>query len=323
MENIPEIILIGLAICNKEEKDFLFDELINETLPLFFSEKSNQPSIQLPLNQMHPIHNPLSVLDEVWNLNQDLVIKCMCSLYNTNPDLINLSRICDITQKLRDSLIPIVTCNDYDFAIKLALLAVKRDFLHINQWLSERISTVGEEFIECLLDYIRNNVIKQCNETLTNEEKKNILDKSQLTVEILAIIFENLTPVKIGKNNNVSTRVEIAIGNVYRDLYDIFDELEAPNKDSEEIEEAANKIYNDLFENEVSVSEIIERMKNYRNSQDPKESEIYACMIHSIMDEYRFFHQYPEKELAITANLFGQLINQKLFDGIIETIALK
>ena len=64
-------------------------------------------------------------------------------------------------------------------------------------------------------------------------------------------------------------------------------------------------------------------MKSYRNSQSQKESEIYACMIHSLLDEYRFFYQYPERELTIIATLFGQIINQKLLDGIIETIALK
>jgi CCR4-NOT transcription complex subunit 1 len=46
-------------------------------------------------------------------------------------------------------------------------------------------------------------------------------------------------------------------------------------------------------------------------------------MIHNLLDEYRFFHKYPEKELKITAQLFGSIIQHKLVDGIIERIALK
>ena len=46
-------------------------------------------------------------------------------------------------------------------------------------------------------------------------------------------------------------------------------------------------------------------------------------MIHCLLDEYRFYHQYPEKQLNIISTLFGQIINNKLIDGVIETIALK
>ena len=35
-------------------------------------------------------------------------------------------------------------------------------------------------------------------------------------------------------------------------------------------------------------------------------------MIHNLFDEYRFFNKYPEKELRITAILFGTLIRHDL-----------
>lgn len=43
-----------------------------------------------------------------------------------------------------------------------------------------------------------------------------------------------------------------------------------------------------------------------------RENEIYACMIHNLFDEFRFFHKYPDKELRITAVLFGTLIKHEL-----------
>jgi CCR4-NOT transcription complex subunit 1 len=307
IENIPEIIVIGLSIIKTEGDEFLFDEIINETLPLFLGNHINS----------------IVVLEEVWNLNRDLVIKTICNLYNSNPDLMNLSRILDITQKLKDSLIPIVSCNDHNFTVNLAILAVKRDFLHIDQWLSERISKIGDDFIESLLNYIKDNVISLCKDVTSQTAKENILERCQLSLESLAIIFENLTPNKIGKYQNVSKRIEAEITNTYKAIFEIFDELQAQPPNSEEIEEAANKMYQNLFHSEATINEIIDKMKSYRNSQNQKESEIYACMIHSLLDEYRFFYQYPERELTIIATLFGQIINQKLLDGIIETIALK
>lgn len=43
---------------------------------------------------------------------------------------------------------------------------------------------------------------------------------------------------------------------------------------------------------------------------DQREVDIYSCIIHNLFDEYRFFPKYPEKELQITACLFGGIIAQ-------------
>jgi len=51
----------------------------------------------------------------------------------------NLSRVLDITQEIKESLIKIVYSNDFHFAVSLGVLAGKRDFLHYDIWLKERI----------------------------------------------------------------------------------------------------------------------------------------------------------------------------------------
>lgn len=54
---------------------------------------------------------------------------------------------------------PIVDCEDYYFAVNLAILAGKRDFLHYDVWLQRRISDVGTPFIKALLKYIKEHII--------------------------------------------------------------------------------------------------------------------------------------------------------------------
>ena len=71
----------------------------------------------------------------------------------------NLSRVLDITQEVKDSLMPIVDCEDYYFAVNLAILAGKRDFLNYEIWLKKRISDVGSPFIKALLKYISEHII--------------------------------------------------------------------------------------------------------------------------------------------------------------------
>lgn len=46
-------------------------------------------------------------------------------------------------------------------------------------------------------------------------------------------------------------------------------------------------------------------------------------MIHNLFDEYRFFARYPDRELHITAALFGSLIKHGLVSSITLGMALR
>ena len=46
-------------------------------------------------------------------------------------------------------------------------------------------------------------------------------------------------------------------------------------------------------------------------------------MVHNLFDEYRFFPKYPDKELRITAVLFGQLVQRQLVSNITLGVALR
>lgn len=46
-------------------------------------------------------------------------------------------------------------------------------------------------------------------------------------------------------------------------------------------------------------------------------------MVTNLFDEMKFFHSYPPKELRTTAELFGQIIKNKLIDGVVINIGLK
>lgn len=79
----------------------------------------------------------------------------------------NLSRVLDITQEVKDSLMPILECEDFYFAVNLAILAGKRDFLHYDVWLQRRINDVGTPFIKALLKYIKEHIVSQIQEYKT------------------------------------------------------------------------------------------------------------------------------------------------------------
>lgn len=44
-------------------------------------------------------------------------------------------------------------------------------------------------------------------------------------------------------------------------------------------------------------------LKGFKNSTLGREQEVFACMVHNLFDEYRFFPKYPDKELHTTGEL--------------------
>lgn len=64
-------------------------------------------------------------------------------------------------------------------------------------------------------------------------------------------------------------------------------------------------------------------MKEFKVSQVAQEREVYACMILNLFDELKFLQQYPQRELSITAELFGQIINEQFLDEVVQNIGIK
>lgn len=49
-------------------------------------------------------------------------------------------------------------------------------------------------------------------------------------------------------------------------------------------------------------------LKRFQASSSTHEQQVYACMVHNLFDEYRYFPKYPDKPLRTTALLFGALV---------------
>ena len=109
----------------------------------------------------------MPLLEALWKHNESLMTSAICQMFKKENSSLNLSRVLDITQEIKDSLIPIANCNDPNFSISLGILAGKRDFLHFDQWISERIRTVGNPMISSSLKYLDENFLQPIN---TNSE---------------------------------------------------------------------------------------------------------------------------------------------------------
>ena len=62
----------------------------------------------------------------------------------------------------------------------------------------------------------------------------------------------------------------------------------------------------------VDDEQVLAMLKSFKNSSDKRERDVFSCMLRNLFEEYRFFPQYPDRELNTTAVLFGGIIEQGL-----------
>ncbi|KAJ5390680.1 uncharacterized protein N7496_001748 [Penicillium cataractarum] len=129
---------------------------------------------------------------------------------------------------------------------------------------------------------------------------------------------ENLTPVQ-----RICIQTYPRLINYGEGFDDIID---ANGENGNSLPDAIDKQMQDLFgkmyHEELSLREMLELMRQYKSSRDPTEQDLFACMVHGLIDEYHCYHEYPLEALTKTAVMFGGIINFRLVDGITLKVGL-
>ncbi|GFS04482.1 CCR4-NOT transcription complex subunit 1, partial [Elysia marginata] len=109
------------------------------------------------------------------------------------------------------------------------------------------------------------------------------------------------------------------------DMSNIFPEM--TQTFSKEVEDRANayfeQIYNQPPNPTMSIDEVLAMLKLFKDSHEKSKRDVFACMLRNLFEEYRFFPEYPERELQITAQLFGGIIEQNIVTYWTLGIALR
>jgi CCR4-NOT transcription complex subunit 1 len=90
-----------------------------------------------------------------------------------------------------------------------------------------------------------------------------------------------------------------------------------------DVEEEANSYFQKIYTLQLTIDATVALLLRFKSSAVQREQEVFACMVHNLFDEYRFFGRYPDKELMITGVLFGALIQHQLVSYIPLGIALR
>jgi CCR4-NOT transcription complex subunit 1 len=90
-----------------------------------------------------------------------------------------------------------------------------------------------------------------------------------------------------------------------------------------DVEEEANSYYERIYTGDLTIPKVVELLQKFKSSSTPRETLVFNCMVHNLFDEFRFFAKYPDKELLVTGELFGSLIQHQLVSPVRLALGLR
>ncbi|CAO3667132.1 unnamed protein product [Rhizopus stolonifer] len=185
----------------------------------------------------------------------------------------------------------------FQLSIGIALEASIEEMFDLEIWLQQK--TQDKTFVQDCLDYLIHRTSSEANFKQQGLDTNNPLSIKQMETFLKVLSKRTATPQAVQLQNQFLQ--------LYPDFTTVIDGLETPVS-----EEEVNIYYVRLYNDKLSVNRMIDIMKQLKALESTRSHQLFTCMVHVLFDEYAFFLKYPEKELAITSVLFGQLIQQNI-----------
>jgi len=320
-------------------------ELMRELIPLFFKQ-----------NPHHRVQNGPDAIRRLWSIAPNTVAAACIEAWRSTANETAQSRLATVVHVIgiirllpspETATAAILNGNkDNDFSIAVAFVMADNDMLQLRSWLSERVSVGGVMFIVGLVGYIGRNhtsALPRVSATNNNDGKGSPL----LSVENIVLSIQFLQaqdPLILGQDipslDSSSSATSMTVGDSVKAITEACVKAHpsvgtalsrsststsgSPMPLSQSVaDDMANSYFQKIYTSEQSIEEVVDMLKRFKTSGNAQENAIFACMIHNLFDEYRFFSKYPEKELRITGILFGKLIQHQLVSSITLGIALR
>lgn len=285
----PEQLIIGLAEVRPMYTN-LQSELLSSLLPMF----------------IHPHKNAFAVLHQIFQVNPQILVNALIDTYVKDRTM--LRRILDIAQELKILALLLQSRNaPFRFMIDLATLAAKRDSLNLDHWLNENMRKFMGPFIhECII------FLAERIQFLSPDGKQEQRDMaaSSFSKEIAASFFKCLK-ASSEYAPDFTDQIDKLKNSVNPELMDAINRAGEYHIDPE-IERQANEYFGNIFKSALSINDAIELLRRLKSSKKEQDQELFACMIHNLFDEFRFFARYPPAELRIVSELFGALVQHDI-----------
>ena len=267
------------------------------------------------------------VLKALWERSPAGLIAAMSEWHAQEPA--RVTRLLEVCQEL-NILAPVLDGASPGLAVDLACLAARREYLHLDKWLGERlardVASGGGSFMAGAIAFLEAWLTTQL-------EAGQPMGRLGLVPEALAAFLRGMAAVGAGREPGLA----VGLGRLYQLGTRAFQGYEGMLAEAasaggsgmpqaafpQDVEDEANSYFQKIYSESMPVEEVVGMLKAFKNSSNPRQQEVFACMVHNLFDEYRFFPNYPDKELDITAALFGALLHHQLVTSITLGMALR
>ncbi|KAJ3269632.1 hypothetical protein HDV01_001148 [Terramyces sp. JEL0728] len=296
-EQAPEILLLAILSFNLPRSGFV-EDLSRKLVIALISGNANAPI----------------VLPKVWDTYPAVIIEGMVALYSTDGS--SLSRILDVAQELK-ALSQILETKRYAFAIDLAALSSRREYLNLEKWLQDHIREGGELFVRACLEFLNDKITAAQHGR--SDIPQTVLLSPDVVTTFLKVLHANSSQMS-PENQDYREKIFNACAQLFPrgDAQEVEVAIFPPD-----IEEETNAFYEKIYKGELSIPQVIELLQILKKSPNIRDQETFKCMIHNLFDEYKFFSRYPDRELIITSILFGVLIQNQIVTSVSLGIALR
>ncbi|KAI0273855.1 Not1-domain-containing protein [Gloeopeniophorella convolvens] len=273
----------------------------------------------------HPNHQ--LVFMRIWQIRPAYLTGAFAAFYKESP--LNITRILDVAQDLKilDALLDV---KPFDFALDVAALASRREYLNLDKWLADNVAAHGAEFLHAVIEFLDAKMEGEKAARISDPAvESRTMTLNPLTITIFLRVLRNNSNIMRPSDVDYCLEVRNACLQIHPRLMNL-----TPGLDSEpgfsvvnyspEIELEVDGIFKQMYDEQITIDDVIAMLQRYKNSSNSRDHEIFSCMLHFLFDEYKFFQTwYPARELAMTGYLFGSIIQHELVDYIPLGIAIR
>ncbi|KAJ5748968.1 uncharacterized protein N7511_010664 [Penicillium nucicola] len=210
-------------------------------------------------------------------------------------------------------------------ALDLACYSHRKSAFDLEQWVRNAADKGPIDMGGLLSKFLRIKAEDELHVQRKEQSAHQMVSLAVKTVYTLLSVLEEY----VGDRENLTPVQRICIqtyprlinyGEGFDDIIDI--NGENGNTLPESIDKQMQELFGKMYHEELSLREMLELMRKYKSSHDPIEQDLFACMVHGLIDEYHCYHEYPLEALTKTAVMFGGIINFRLVDGITLKVGL-
>ena len=262
-------------------------------------------------------------LEGCWTQKREWVFEMLYRCFSHDPMTtglaVDLAREFDWTAYFLDFFTP--------YTIDIACELHREDDFDIVEWIKSRAEDSTAETVgTTLMKFLRIKAEDEHRVQKKDQPAPKTVPLALKTIAVLLEVLEEFTP----SDSDLLIPLQSLCILTYPRIINYgegFDEIISKNSEStnvlpDEVEGRMQDVLGKMYRDEVTLTQLLQDMRQYKQSSDPALQDLFACIIHGLFDEYQCYHEYPPEALKKTAVMFGSAINHHLMTGISERVGL-